>query len=40
MITSQDDDAILYAWMKGFGITSFLIILGWILVALNSAGAA
>ena len=39
MIATQDDDATLYAWLKGFGITSLLIILGWILLALNSTAS-
>ena len=39
IITTQDDDATLYAWMKGFGIASFLIIVAWILLAFNATGA-
>jgi len=39
MTAIQDDDAVLYAWIKGLGITSFFIILGWLAVALASTSA-
>jgi len=35
----QDDDVVLYAWIKGLGITSFFIILGWLFIAFASIGS-